>query len=350
MLEAKVKEKGLELKLDIDRSIPRHLRGDEIRIRQAVINILTNAVKYTKEGFVKFSVGYRDIGNDPDSIILEVSVEDTGAGIKEEDVGKLFAAFERIDEANNRNIEGTGLGITITQSLLKLMGSTLNVRSEFGKGSVFSFSLKQMVIDREPVGDYEAAFRRSIAERRRYKERFTAPGARILVVDDTPVNLTVFKNLLKRTKVQIDTADSADECIKLAMKAKYDIIFLDHMMPYKDGIEALKELRSMNGNPNAETPMICLTANAVSGMKETYIAAGFDGYLTKPVNPDDLENTILGYLPEEKTENTGNNAETDGDSVMLPDFLYNTGIIDVTDGIKHCGGNRRLHRCSPYIS
>ena len=339
MLETKVEEKGLALVLNIDKSMPNHLRGDEIRIKQAVTNILTNAVKYTQEGTVTFTVGYDTIENEPDSIMLNISVEDTGIGIKDEDIEKLFAAFERIDEANNRNIEGTGLGITITNSLLRLMGSSLNVKSELGKGSVFSFSLKQTVTDSEPVGDYKEAFRRSIAGIQKYHEKFTAPDANILVVDDTPVNLIVFKNLLKRTKLQIDTADSADECIDRAMRSKYDIIFLDHMMPYKDGIEALKELRSLSGNPNIDTPMICLTANAVSGMKETYIAAGFDDYLTKPIDPDSLENTILSYLPKEKIQ-SADDTDTDEDKVEIPELLLKTDGIVVSSGLKHCGNAR----------
>ena len=338
MAQTKTGEKGLCLELHIDDTMPNYLHGDEMRIKQAVTNILTNAVKYTKEGTVTFSVGYDNIDSEPESIMLNISVEDTGIGIKEEDIGKLFAAFERIDEANNRNIEGTGLGITITQSLLELMGSSLKVSSEFGKGSIFSFSLKQKVISREPVGDYEAAFRRSISEGNKYREKFTAPDAYLLVVDDTPVNLTVFKNLLKRTKINIDTANSADECIACAAHSKYDIIFLDHMMPYKDGIEALKELRSLDDNPNAETPVICLTANAVSGMKEAYIAAGFDDYITKPIDPDELESAIIRYLRKDKIH-PAETEETEKESAIIPDFAYNIDGIDVSTGIKHCGTN-----------
>ena len=276
MVQTRADAKGLTLELNIDESIPRMLSGDEIRIKQAVTNLLTNAVKYTKQGTVTFSVGYKKAEDDPDNIMLDVSVEDTGIGIREEDIGHLFAAFERIDEADNRSIEGTGLGISITQSILGLMGSTLSVKSEYGKGSVFSFSIKQKVVKWEPVGDYEAAFRHSVAERKIYKEKFTAPDAKVLVVDDTPVNITVFKSLLKRTKIQIDTAESGDECIIRTSLVKYDLIFLDHMMPVKDGIETLKELKSSGKNKNLGTPIICLTANAVSGMRGSYLAAGFD--------------------------------------------------------------------------
>ena len=335
MTKTKADEKGLQLQLNIDSDMPNYLRGDEIRIKQAVTNLLTNAVKYTKEGTVTFSIGYEKIQEEPDAILLKISVADTGVGIKPEDIGKMFDAFQRIDEMNNHNIEGTGLGITITQSLLQLMGSHLEVESEYGKGSVFRFAVRQQVVKWDKVGDYEAAFRRSIAERKRYAQKFTAPDAHILVVDDTPVNLIVFQSLLKHTKVQIDTAESADECIALAGQNPYDVIFLDHMMPYKDGIEAMKELKSMKGTPNVETPMICLTANAISGMRETYLMAGFDDYLTKPIDPDSLEETIIRYLPKEKLMSAG---ETDGETEeSLPSFLYDIEGLDVAEGLNHVG-------------
>lgn len=335
--------KGLKLRLNVDCGMPNHLHGDEIRIKQAVTNILINAVKYTKQGEIDFTIGYDRLPEEQDSIMLNFSVKDTGVGIRKEDMGKLFKAFERIDAANNRNIEGTGLGLSITQRLLQLMGSKLEVESEYGKGSVFRFSVKQKVIKWEEVGDYEAAFRRSVAEREKYKEKFIAPEAAVLVVDDTPMNLTVIKSLLKRTKLQIDTVESGDEGIALATQKRYDIIFLDHMMPFKDGIETLHELKETANNPNEKTPIICLTANAISGMREHYLAEGFDDYLTKPINPDSLEDTILRYLPKDKlrpeSENTqanaGENSETDEEGV-IPDFMYSIDGLDVNMGRMHC--------------
>ena len=335
MTKTKADEKGLELQLNIDCDMPNYLRGDEIRLKQAVTNLLTNAVKYTIEGTVTLTIGYERIPEEPDAVLLKISVADTGIGIKQEDIGKMFEAFRRVDETSNHHIEGTGLGITITQSLLHLMGSRLKVESEYGKGSVFHFAVRQQVAQWVPVGDYEAAFRRSIAERKKYKEKFTAPDAHILVVDDTPVNLIVFQSLLKHTKVRIDTAESADECIALAAQKKYDVIFLDHMMPYKDGIEAMQELKAMKGNPNEETPMICLTANAISGMRETYLSAGFDDYLTKPIDPDALEETIIRYLPSDKVMSA---EETDGETEeSLPSFLYDIEGLDVAEGLNHVG-------------
>ena len=228
MVQTKAEEKGLLLKLDVDRNIPMVMNGDEIRIKQVITNILSNAVKYTKEGSITFKAGFKEEG--PETVRLLISVTDTGIGIKPEDMKKLFMAFERIEERKNRNIEGTGLGMSIAQSFLKMMGSHIEVESEYGKGSTFSFELVQVVKDRTPIGDYEETFRNSVLERKKYKESFTAPEARILAVDDSEVNLSVFENLLKRTKVQIDTAISGDEGIVLYKQRKYDVIFLDHMM------------------------------------------------------------------------------------------------------------------------
>lgn len=230
---------------------------------------------------------------------LHVSVKDTGIGIKQEDLDKLFGAFERIEEKKNRNIEGTGLGMAIAQSFLNMMGSKLLVESEYGVGSVFSFELKQKVVKWDPVGEFDTAIQRFLSEREIYHVKFAAPKARILVVDDNEINLKVFVNLLNETKIQIDTADSGDACIALFKRNSYDVIFLDHMMPEKDGIETIKEMKECTYTPNQKTPVICLTANAISGMRETYINAGFDDYLTKPIDTNRLENMLLTYLPKD---------------------------------------------------
>ncbi len=302
MVQTKVEEKGLRFELEVDSNIPRILHGDEIRIKQVITNILSNAVKYTKEGSIVFSVSGEKCQENADDVILHVSVKDTGIGIKKNDLDKLFLAFERIEEKKNRNIEGTGLGMTIAQSFLNMMGSKIEVESEYGKGSVFSFALRQRVVQWEPLGEYDAAFRRFLLERKEYKAQFTAPGARILVVDDSEVNLKVFISLLRKTKMQIETADSGDACIGLFKKNLYDVIFLDHMMPDKDGIETLKEMKECTDTPNIGTPVICLTANAISGMREMYINAGFTDYLTKPIDTGRLESMLLMYLPKDLVE------------------------------------------------
>ncbi len=300
MIQPRADEKGLVLELDIDSNIPCRLYGDEVRIRQILTNILTNAVKYTEKGKVTFTLGFDKIENEPDSIIIKAYIRDTGIGIKKENIPLIFSEYERFDEERNRHIEGTGLGMPITQKLLNMMGSTLEIESEYGKGSVFGFRLKQKVVNHQPLGDYQLSYKKNLAKRKKYKAQFTAPDARVLVVDDTKMNLFVFKSLLKQTKVQIDTATSGDEGIAAAVKNEYDIIFLDHMMPRKDGIETLKELKETDNNSSKDAVIICLTANAISGMRDQYISAGFDDYLTKPIDSVKLEEMMMRYLPDEK--------------------------------------------------
>ena len=300
MIQTRAESKGLQLKLDFDETTPKFLSGDEVRIKQVITNILTNAVKYTEKGSVTFRLGCERIPDEPESVYLNVSIQDTGIGIKPEDMEKLFSKFVRIEEKRNRSIEGTGLGMNITKGLLEMMDSRLEVESVYGEGSAFSFRLRQKVVKWDALGNYETSYRASVAGRKKYKEKFTAPDAAVLVVDDTAMNLTVFKSLLKRTGIQIDTAASGDDGLALARGKKYDIIFLDHMMPEKDGVETLHELRAEADNPNLQTPTICLTANAISGAREQYLAAGFDDYLTKPIDSGKLEEMLVRYLPQGK--------------------------------------------------
>ena len=296
IIETRAVEKDLKFVVKVDPSIPDYLHGDEIRIKQIVMNLLTNAVKYTNEGTVTLCVEHERCD---EYLYLKVSVRDTGVGIKQEDIDKLFIAFERIEEKRNRSIEGTGLGITIVQRLLALMDSRLEVDSVYGKGSNFRFVIKQEIVKNDPIGDYSKALEHSANSRRKYHESFTAPDAHILVVDDTDMNIVVFTNLLKKTRIKIDSATSGDEGIRLARTKKYDIIFLDHRMPNKDGIETLAELKADEDGLNRDTPSVCLTANAISGMREKYMAAGFNEYLTKPIDPSRLESMIAGFLPED---------------------------------------------------
>ena len=338
MVQTRADDKGLVLKLDFDRDTPKFLHGDEVRIKQIVTNILTNAVKYTEKGSVTFSMGYERVPGDDEGVYLNVSVRDTGIGIKPEDMEKLFSEFERIEEKRNRTIEGTGLGMNITKSLLEMMGSRLEVESVYGKGSTFSFRLEQRVIEWKPLGDYEESYRASLSQRKKSEAKFSAPEAVVLVVDDTPMNLVVFKSLLKRTGVQIDTAASGDEGLALSHNKKYDIIFLDHMMPEKDGVETLHELRAEADNPNLQTPTVCLTANAISGAREHYLAAGFDDYLTKPIDSAKLEEMLMRYLPQEKLrEPEGEESGGDPPAPGIPDWLRGIDGLDAGQGLSHCG-------------
>ncbi len=335
MVRRKADEKGLVFKLEVDKDIPRILHGDEIRIKQVITNILSNAVKYTKEGSVIFSISGSKCEDEPDHVILHVRVKDTGIGIKKEELNKLFVAFERIEEKKNRNIEGTGLGMAIAQNFLNMMGSKIQVESEYGKGSEFSFDLKQKVVDWEPIGEFETAYRNLVREREQYRVRFLAPKARILVVDDTEINLKVFVSLLGKTKIQIDTADSGDAGIALFKRNLYDLIFLDHMMPDKDGIETIKEMKECKDTPNLKTPIVCLTANAVSGMREMYINAGFDDYLTKPIDTGRLESMLLRYLPPDLVEKAADTKENEAKKTEIShNILVVNDDVAVLRGIK----------------
>ena len=342
MIQTRADDKGLALSLDFDKNLPKMLHGDEVRIKQVITNILTNSVKYTEKGIVTFSIKFKRVDDEPDSVILLVTIKDTGIGIKPEDMKKLFAEFERIEEERNRNVEGTGLGMAITKNLLYLMKSNLKVESVYGLGSKFSFELKQKVIKWEPLGDYEASYKAGLKERKKYQEKFTAPTAHVLVVDDNSMNLMVFKNLLKQTKIKIDTAINGDEALLLTQDNKYDIIFLDHMMPDKDGIETLQELRTQTENLNYRTTAVCLTANAISGAKEKYIAAGFDNYLTKPINPDKLEEMLLKYLPKEKVNEPFN----DNVEVTIQNEVPQAGCkhMNIAVGLEYSGGMDDIFR------
>ncbi len=310
MIQPRAMAKGLELILEIDSDMPKLLNGDEVRVKQVITNILTNAVKYTDKGSVTFSISYSDTDDDSGDILITFVVKDTGIGIKSENIDKLFKEYERIDVARNRNIEGTGLGLSITKSLLEMMGSTIEVDSVYGLGSKFGFTLRQKVRKREPIGDYVESYEALLKEHKKYEEKLYATDARILMVDDNRVNITVFKQLLKKTGIQIDSALNGDECIELCRENKYDMIFLDHMMPGKDGIETLHELKADENCINTDSVVVCLTANAISGAREQYLAEGFDDYLTKPISPDDLEKQLMTYIPGEKIKQTPEEEET----------------------------------------
>ena len=335
MIQSRADKKGLKFQINADKNLPSELFGDEIRIKQIATNILTNAVKYTEKGSVTLTVTFKEISDD--AVKLCFSVKDTGIGIKPEDIKKLFSAFERIEEKRNRAIEGTGLGMNITQRLLNMMNSQLDVHSVYGEGSEFSFEVEQKVINWHALGNFEESFRNALSQHKKYREKFTAPNAKILVVDDTVMNLTVVKGLLKQTKIQIDTAESGYEALKLIAQNKYDILFLDHRMPGIDGIETLHRMKELAGNLNKNTPTISLTANAISGARKMYIDAGFNDYLTKPIDSEQLEETILEYLSPEKVQTV---ADDEGDTVeetTLPAWLETVEGLNVKDGVEHCG-------------
>ena len=309
-ISERARAKNLELLVEADPELPAKMIGDDVRLSQVIMNLLTNAVKYTEKGSVRFCMkgGERKGG----SIALHVTVQDTGIGIRQEDLPRLFESFERLDEVRNHSIEGTGLGMSIVTRLLDMMGSRLEVESEYGKGSTFSFTVTQQIADETPIGDYARRLdqsRSAVAS-----ETLWAEKARILVVDDNEMNLKVAKNLLKLFGIVPDLANSGFEAIELMRRERYNVVFLDHMMPKMDGVETLHELKKEALIPE-DTKVIVLTANAVLGAKEQYLKDGFDDYLSKPIDVGKLEELLIRILPKElyalrtKGEEAGEAAE-----------------------------------------
>lgn len=310
MLLGKAKEKGLAFNVDSDKNLPAKLYGDEVRIRQILVNILNNAIKYTEKGSVTLKVSMAEqqnadainnnnvTGSQPaKNIIITFTISDTGIGIKSENISHLFDSFSRFDENKNKHIEGTGLGLAITKQLTKLMNGKINVTSKYGEGSVFEVSIPQKIVSDLKIGDISEKYN-ATPDKKKKKASFTAPDAKVLVVDDVKMNINVFKALLKRTKISVDSAMSGPEALEMIKGNKYDIIFLDHMMPDMDGIETYKHMKELEESPNKDTTVIMLTANAIMGAKEEYLGIGFSDYLSKPVQAAKLEAMILKYLPE----------------------------------------------------
>ena len=297
MTRTRIGEKDVKLILEADESIPAKYFGDEVRIKEILTNILTNAVKYTKKGTITFSV--KCVEKLGDDILLGFSVKDTGMGMKPENIETLMSStFIRFDEQKNRNIEGTGLGIAITRQLLELMGSKLEIESEYGKGTDFHFVLRQRIVDENAMGPVE---RNSGDSTKKNVDSIKAPNANILAVDDTKTNLLVIKGLLKPYEMNIDTVASGEECISACREKHYDIIFMDHMMPVMDGIETFTKLREEKIISD-DTKVIVLTANAILGAEEKYMQFGFNGYLTKPIDIHNLDECIRKNLTAELIE------------------------------------------------
>ena len=330
MMALRASDKGLTFEITNDPDIPDRLSGDDTRIRQIIINLLTNAVKYTEKGGISLDIACEK--HDDKNIDLLISVKDSGIGIKEENIPKLFTEYERLDEADRKNIEGTGLGLSITKHLIDLMHGEISVDSEYGSGSVFNVTIPQHINDNTPIGSICDVLG-STAERKKRTVWFTAPDAYILIVDDIEMNLKVLKGLLAPSGMHVDTAGSGSECLKMTASRKYDLIFMDHMMPGMDGIETFNHM-----SPNA--PVIMLTANAVTGSREFYIKCGFADYLSKPVDEEDLKNMCLKFLPSSLIIKGSENAVTlntaaptaDNDRILRSLSTF----IDTGAGLSNC--------------
>ncbi len=309
----RAQQKELEFKVDIDPEIPSMLYGDDVRLKQVITNLLTNAVKYTETGSVTLSAKGERV--QPDVILLRISVEDTGKGMRKESLESLFDAFKRVDENDNRNIEGTGLGLAISKQLIEMMGGKISVDSVYHKGSVFTIEIEQHIVNPNPIGIIDFAAQKQMSNRTKYKQRFMAPDARILVVDDNDMNRMVAIKLLRGTKVKVDTVGSGKECLKKTAENAYHVILMDHMMPDMDGEETLKAVRAQAKGFCQKTPVIALTANVMSNADQIYRDMGFDGYLAKPVNSALLENSLLKFLPPQLIEYAGDEGTEDSDEI-----------------------------------
>ena len=340
----KARDKGLDFIIDVDESLPDELFGDEMRIKQIFTNLLNNAVKYTEHGNIRF----RLTGDkEEDVVILSACVRDTGIGIKTEDREKLFNMFQRLDIEHNSTIEGSGLGLAITQRLLEMMGGTIKVESEYGKGSAFTVTIPQRIVSDVPVGDFQKRFEENVLGAAVYRESFRAPKAHILIVDDTKMNLTVVVNLLKNTKMKIDTSSSAAGAVALAEINRYDLILMDQRMPEMDGTEALHRIRGSASGASKDSPVICLTADAVVGAKERYLEEGFTDFLTKPIDSYALEKMLMKYLPEEKVESVVEDSEPSKNKAEINEDGYNAlrdAGIEPRVGLPYCQNDEEFYR------
>lgn len=296
MVKLKAEQKGLKYIMQVDNSLPDELFGDRVRVHQIMVNILNNAVKYTKQGSVKFVLtGVK--GDDPSLITLHITVTDTGIGIHAEDIPKLFKSFQRIDAKETHNIEGTGLGLAITGRLIELMGGNVEVTSEYGHGSTFHVVIPQKIVGEKTLKDFEKS---AGHKKKAVRKILKAPGARVLIVDDNDMNRVVLRSLMKETEIKVDDAESGEECLKLVSQNVYDVILMDYMMPHMDGKETLTKFRMMTDSPSFKAKVIVCTANALVGVRAELLAAGFDDFLSKPVNGKELESMLAKYIPPEK--------------------------------------------------
>lgn len=352
MVFLRARDKGLEFRVDVDKNLPDELYGDKVRIRQIITNLLTNAVKYTDRGSIRMSVSSDDKAFRPGGMLtLKIAVRDTGIGIREEDIKKLFSKFQRVDLDRNSTVEGAGLGLAITHRLLSMMGGNISVDSSYGEGSCFTVILPQKIVSCEPVGSIRTKNDRIENDgASAYTVSFRAPEARILIVDDTRMNIAVTTGLIKKTEVQTESALNGADAVEMARHTAYDLILMDQRMPGMDGTEALNRIRADKEGLNCRTPVICMTADAIIGAKERYTAEGFTDYLPKPVTGETLEKMLIRYLPKEKvTVIRKENEQDDQVRRETPDgqiffCRLKTAGIDTKTGMLNCRDDEGLYR------
>ncbi|MCR5675959.1 MAG: DegV family EDD domain-containing protein [Lachnospiraceae bacterium] len=337
MLWLRAREKDLEFHIDISPEIPAVLYGDEVRIKQILINVLNNAIKYTQEGSVKLSVHCKR--DDAGGAVITYAVKDTGIGIKKENLPYLFTAFKRVDEEKNKHIEGTGLGLSIVKQMVNMMNGTISVNSVYTKGSTFLIEIPQKIVNNSYIGEIDLERRRREKKEHIYVESFEAPEARVLAVDDTAANLMVVQKLLKATRVQLDIASSGEEALKKTLAESYHVVLMDHKMPEMDGVECMHAMRKQTGGRCHDAKIIALTANAGSDMEAKYINEGFDGYLLKPVTGDELESTLFRFLPRDLVTVTGSAEKLAEESTAwLDDHRKKVSVRITTESVADLPG------------
>lgn len=332
MLQIQAQEKKLAFNVSVAPDIPSELKGDDVRIKQILVNVLNNAIKYTEEGFVMLSVqcGYKHDGK----ITIIYSVSDSGIGIKKENIDGLFTAFKRMDEDKNRYIEGTGLGLSIVKQFVDLMGGKITVNSVYTKGSTFIIEIPQKVVNDEPIGRIDTSERRSELTIGVYHQSFEAPEARVLVVDDTRTNLLVVSKLLRGTRVNIDTAGSGEQALEMTLQNSYHVIFMDHLMPEMDGIECMHRIRKQTGGLSREAAFIALTANAGSENRTFYENEGFDSYLVKPVTGAAIEDELHRFLPRDLiTAETTSDGSSEDSTLWISSQKKKTPVVITTSSV-----------------
>lgn len=343
-MENRIGHSGLELIYDIDQDIPCKLKGDMGRIRQVIINLVNNAIKYTEKGSVRFSVHVRQ--KNTDKVMLYYEVADTGIGIRKEDHKILFDAFQRVEMDRNRYVEGTGLGLTISQNLVNMMGGVIEVESEYGKGSRFFFTIEQTIIDPTPVSAVNYNGQKDNVTEKEAECLFIAPEAHILLVDDNELNLVVAKELLKPLRMQIDTAENGLQAVKMVRGSQYDLVLMDHMMPVMDGIEAAKAIRALPEDKYQKLPIIALTANAMVDARKEFLNAGMNGFVAKPIDFARICNQLKLWLPKDLVRDVPKEEA----KKLLADDLSDREIqpedpqmgFSFEEGVNHCGSKAAL--------
>ncbi len=327
-----IMNKSLEWRTHINPELPSQLFGDIVRIRQILINVVNNAVKFTREGYVEFSADYEYAVDDtgktlPDEIMMSFKVRDTGIGIHEEDLKTIFDKFQQVDKKANRGIEGTGLGLSISKQLVQLMGGDIEVASEYGKGTTFTIRIRQKVIDAQKLSTYVLT---QVPEESGSRIRFYAPNAKILVVDDNVVNLRIFGGLLRHYQIEADLADSGEMAVDMAGTRHYDLIFMDHMMPGIDGVEAQRRIRKLDPFYQ-DSPIIAVSANAIRGVRDKYLEYGFTDFLSKPIEVTHLEQSIKSHLAKDMIIE-----EVEAEKEPLPEIDFEIKGVDVFSGLLKC--------------